>query len=56
VLFYEGRTLKEVTEHLGHADPDFTARTYAHVMRAGGATRSLNRSARTASRLVVDPG
>jgi integrase len=35
LLVYEGRTLNEVAEHLGHADPGFgfTARTYAHVMR-----------------------
>jgi integrase len=33
LLLYEGRTLNEVAEHLGHADPGFTARTYAHVMR-----------------------
>ena len=32
LLPYEGRTLNEVAEHLGHADPGFTARTYAHVM------------------------
>jgi hypothetical protein len=25
--------LNEVAEHLGHADPGFTARTYAYVMR-----------------------
>jgi hypothetical protein len=33
LLLYEGRTLNEVAEHLGHGDPGFTARTYAHVMR-----------------------
>ena len=33
LLLYEGRTLNEVAEHLGHADPGFTARTYTHVMR-----------------------
>jgi Phage integrase family len=32
LLLYEGRTLNEVPEHLGHAEPGFTARTYAHVM------------------------
>jgi integrase len=32
LLLYEGRMLKEVAGHLGHADPGFTARTYAHVM------------------------
>jgi integrase len=33
LLLYEGRTLNEVAEHVGHADPGFTDRTYAHVMR-----------------------
>jgi integrase len=33
LLIYEGRTINEVAEHLGHADPGFTARTYAHVWR-----------------------
>ena len=28
-----GPHLNEVADHLGHADPGFTARTYAHVMR-----------------------
>lgn len=31
LLIYEGRTVNEVARHLGHADPGFTARTYAHV-------------------------
>jgi integrase len=46
LLLYEGRTLNEVAEHLGHADPGFTARTYAHVKRSG----------RAVSQQVVDPG
>ena len=33
LLIYEGRTLNEVAEHLGHADPSFTARVYTHVLR-----------------------
>jgi hypothetical protein len=33
LLLYEGRTLNDVAELLGHADPGFTARAYAHVMR-----------------------
>jgi hypothetical protein len=33
LLIYEGRTLNEVAEHLGHADPGFTARVYIHVLR-----------------------
>lgn len=38
-----------VAEHLGYADPGFTARIYAHVMRdasRGGASRSVKRSER----------
>jgi len=31
LLIYEGRTVNEVARHLGHADPGFTARTYARV-------------------------
>jgi hypothetical protein len=38
---YEGRTLNEVAEHLGHADPGFTARTYAHVMRDAARRRRV---------------
>jgi integrase len=30
---YEGRTVNEVAEHLGHSDPGFTARTYAHAFK-----------------------
>jgi integrase len=33
LLIYAGWTVNEVAEHLGHADPGFTARTYAHVFR-----------------------
>lgn len=33
LLIYAGRTINEVAEHLGHADPGFTARTYTHVYR-----------------------
>jgi integrase len=33
LLIYAGRTINEVAEHLGHADPGFTARTYTHVHR-----------------------
>ena len=32
LLIYAGRTINEVAEHLGHADPGFTARTYTHVL------------------------
>jgi integrase len=33
LLIYAGRTINEVAEHLGHADPGFTARTYTHIYR-----------------------
>jgi integrase len=33
ILLYSGRTINEVSEHLGHADPGFTARTYTHIYR-----------------------
>lgn len=33
LLIYEGRTVNEIAEHLGHADPGFTARTYQHVFK-----------------------
>ena len=62
LLLYEGRTLNEVAEHLGHADPGFTARTYAHVMRDTTRKRrvSLAQAIRTARadvarRPLVDP-
>ncbi|MFT3871459.1 MAG: site-specific integrase [Nocardioides sp.] len=29
---HEGETIKAVSEHLGHADPGFTLRTYTHLM------------------------
>jgi len=29
---HEGKTIKAVSEYLGHADPGFTLRTYAHLM------------------------
>lgn len=32
LLLYEGWTLNDVAKHLGHRDPGFTAREYAHVM------------------------
>jgi integrase len=62
LLLYEGRTLNEVAEHLGHADPGFTARTYAHVMRDAARRRRVTiseaiRRARAAARRrpLVDP-
>ena len=62
LLLYEGRTLNEVAEHLGHADPGFTARTYAHVMRDASKRRRITiteaiRKGRVAAsrRPLVDP-
>ena len=62
LLLYEGRTLNEVAEHLGHADPGFTARTYAHVMRDAPRRRRITnseaiRTGRVAAsrRPLVDP-
>jgi len=61
LLLYEGRTLNEVAEHLGHADPGFTARTYAHVMRDSARRRitisEAIRKGRAAARRrpLVDP-
>ena len=62
LLLYEGRTLNEVAEHLGHADPGFTARTYAHVMRDASRrrrvpiTEAIRRARATVSRRpLVDP-
>ena len=62
LLLYEGRTLNEVAEHLGHADPGFTARTYAHVMRDAPRRRRITiseaiRKGRVAAsrRPLVDP-
>ena len=54
--------MNEVAEHLGHADPGFTARTYAHVMRDATRRRRVPiaqaiRTARAAARRrpLVDP-
>ncbi len=62
LLLYEGRTLNEVAERLGHADPGFTARTYAHVMhdasrrRRVPITEAIRRARAAASRRpLVDP-
>ena len=41
LLVYEGRTLNEVAEHLGHADPSFTARVYTHVLRDAARRRRV---------------
>jgi integrase len=62
LLLYEGRTLNEVAEHLGHGDPGFTARTYAHVMRNAARRRITiseairkGRRAAVRRRPLVDP-
>ena len=57
LLLYEGRTVNEVADHLGHADPGFTARTYAHVMRDASKRRRvpLARTITAARRPLVDP-
>ncbi len=39
LLIYEGRSLTEVAEHLGHADPSVTARVYAHVFKDAAKAR-----------------
>ena len=58
---YEGRTLNEVAEHLGHGDPGFTARFYAHVMRDAARRRITiseaigNGRATARRRPLVDP-
>jgi hypothetical protein len=51
LLIYEGRTVNEVAEHLGHADPGFTARTYAHIFKDARARRGvlIEAAIRTAS-------
>jgi integrase len=41
LLIYEGRTVNEVADHLGHADPGFTARVYAHVLKDASKRRRI---------------
>ena len=41
LLIYAGRTINEVAEHLGHADPGFTARIYTHIYRDGHKRRGV---------------
>jgi integrase len=62
LLLYEGRTINEVAEHLGHTDPGLTARTYAHVMCDAARRRRITISeairtgrAAAARRPLVDP-
>ena len=57
LLLYEGRTVNEVADHLGHADPGFTARTYAHMMREASKRRRvpIARAIAAARRPLVDP-
>lgn len=35
LLFDNGRNIKQVEEWLGHSDPEFTLRTYVHLMDSG---------------------
>ena len=35
ILFARGKSIKQVQEWLGHADPGFTLRTYVHLMDEG---------------------
>jgi len=42
LMIYEGRTLTEVADHLGHADRGvLLARTYAHVFKDAGKRRRV---------------
>jgi integrase len=59
LLIYAGRTINEVAEHLGHADPGFTARTYTHIYRdahkrRGVAIEDAIRRAREDQKTVAD--
>jgi hypothetical protein len=49
--------VNEIADHLGHADPGFTARTYAHVMRDASKRRRvpIARAIAAARRPLVDP-
>jgi integrase len=42
LLIYSGRTINEVAEHLGHADPGFTARTYTHIYQDAAKRRGVS--------------
>lgn len=56
LLIYEGRTVNEVAEHLGHQDPGFSARTYQHVYSDAVHRRRvhINEAIITARRRAVD--
>lgn len=41
LLIYEGRPASEVAEHLGHADPGFTAPVYTHVFQDAARRRRV---------------
>lgn len=41
LLIYSGWTVNEVADHLGHADPGFTARTYAHPFKDARKRRGI---------------
>lgn len=50
VLIDAGESVKAVAEYLGHADPGFTLRVYAHLLP------SSEQRARAAIDLVLAPG
>jgi integrase len=56
LLIYEGRPIHEVAEHLGHADPGFTLRVYAHTFSDASRRRRvpIARAIVDARRRVVD--
>ena len=55
LLIYEGRTVNEVAQHLGHRDPGFSARTYQHVYSDAAQRRlPINDAILAARRRTVD--
>jgi integrase len=57
LLFAGGKSIKQVQEWLGHADPAFTMRTYVHLIDEGlGSAEFLDSIARTDADLVLDSG
>ena len=55
LLIYEGRTVNEVAQHLGHRDPGFSARTYQHIYSDAANRRvPINEAILVARRRTVD--
>ena len=55
LLIYEGRTVNEVAQHLGHRDPGFSARTYQHIYSDAAHRRvPINDAILAARRRTVD--